>query len=64
MNTVTVPWDNQKGHWWNETCAIVLEHFGLPGDKYMSYLTTDSMMFNFNNEQDALLCKILLSDRI
>lgn len=64
MNTVLVPWDNQKGHWWNETCAMVLEHFGLPGDKYTSHPTENSMSFKFNNEHDALLCKILLSDRL
>jgi hypothetical protein len=64
MNTVLVPWDNQNGHWWNETCAIVLEHFGLPGDKYTSHPKENSMSFKFNNEHDALLCKILLSDRL
>ena len=65
MNTVLVPWDDkQTGAWWNETCAMVLEHFGLPGDKYTSHPTKDSMLFKFNNDQDALLCKILLSDRI
>jgi hypothetical protein len=64
MNTVLVPWDNQQGHWWNETCAMVLEQFGLPGDKYTSHPTKDSMSFTFNNEHDALLCKLLLSDRL
>jgi hypothetical protein len=64
MNTILVPWDNQNSHWWNETCAMVLEQFGLPGDKYTSHPTENSMSFEFNNEQDALLCKILLSDRI
>lgn len=64
MNTVLVPWDNQKGHQWNETCAMVLERFGLPGDKYISHPTSASMSFVFYNNKDALLCRILLSDRI
>ena len=64
MNTILVPWDNQDGVWWNDTCAMVLEHFGLPGDKYTSHPTEESMSFIFRCEQDALLCKILLSDRI
>ena len=63
-STILVPWDNQNGTWWNETCAMVLEHFGLPGDKYVSHPTTDAMSFIFYDDKDALLCKILLSDRI
>jgi len=64
MFEIIVPWNNQNGSWWNETCAMVLDHFGLPGDKYTSHPTEDSMLFKFNNDHDALLCKILLSDRI
>lgn len=65
MNEVLVPWkDEQTGFWWNETCAMVLEHFGLPGDRYTSHPAENNMTFKFINEQDALMCKILLSDRI
>ncbi len=64
MNIILVPWDNQNNIWWNETCAMVLEQFGLPGDKYTSHPTPEAMTFKFANEKDALLCKILLSDRI
>ena len=63
-NTVTVVWDNQNGFWWNETCAMVLEVFGLPGDRYVSKPDHDYMSFTFKNEKDASLCKILLSDRL
>ena len=61
---ITVRWNNQNGFWWNETCAMVLEHFGLPGDKYTSHPTENHMTFSFTNEHDALLCHILLSDRL
>ena len=65
MDTVvTVKWDNQNGFWWNETCAMVLEHFGLPGDKYTSHPETDQMSFKFVNQQDALMCRLLLSERL
>lgn len=65
MNEVLVPWkDEQTGFWWNETCAMVLDHFGLPGDRYTSHPAENNMTFKFINEQDALMCKILLSDRI
>jgi hypothetical protein len=43
---------------------MVLEHFGLPGDKYTSHPTENAMSFIFHDAKDALLCKILLSDRI
>jgi hypothetical protein len=63
-NVVTVQWDNQNGFWWNETCAMVLEVFGLPGDRYQSRPEHDYMSFTFKNTQDANLCKILLSERL
>jgi hypothetical protein len=63
-NTVTVVWDNQNGFWWNETCALVLEVFGLPGKRYKSTPKTDYMSFTFKSKKDADLCRILLSERL
>ena len=63
-NTVVVTWDNQSGFWWNETCAIVLEIFGLPGDRYESKPEHDYMSFTFKNSKDADLCRVLLSERL
>ena len=63
-NTVTVTWDNQNGFWWNETCAMVVEVFGLPGSKYRSNPQDTHMSFIFKNEKDADLCRILLSERL
>ena len=63
-NTVTVLWDNQTEFWWNETCAMVLEVFGLPGHKYESKPKADHMSFTFKNRKDADLCRILLSERL
>jgi hypothetical protein len=65
LKTILVPWKKeQTGFWWNETCVMVLEHFGLPGDRYTSHPETDQMTFKFYNEHDAMMCKILLSDRV
>ena len=63
-NTITVVWDNQNGFWWNETCAMVLEVFGLPGGRYESAPNHDYMSFTFKNKKDADLCRILLSERL
>ena len=63
-NRIIVLWDNQNGFWWNETCAMVLEVFGLPGDRYESKPSHDSMFFDFKNKKDADLCRILLSERL
>ncbi len=63
-NTVTVNWDNQNGFWWNETCAMVIEVFGLPGGRYSSHPQESAMFFIFNNTKDAELCQILLSERL
>ena len=63
-NTVTVTWNNQNGFWWNETCAVVVEVFGLPGDRYVTIPSYDAMFFDFKNQKDADLCRILLSERL
>ena len=63
-NTVTVAWDNQNGFWWNETCAMVVEVFGLPGSRYRSNPQHDYMSFTFKNTKDAEICRILLSERL
>ena len=63
-NRVVVLWNNQNGFWWNETCAVVLEVFGLPGGRYESKPSHDAMFFDFKNNKDADLCRILLSERL
>lgn len=61
---VTVHWVNHKTEWWNETCAIVLEVFGLPGHRFYYKPAMDFMTFTFKTVNDAAMCRILLSDRI
>lgn len=61
---VTVPWKNQNKQWWNQTCADIMEQFGLPGQRYVTEVTEDHMSFIFYNDHDALLCKLLISDKV
>ncbi len=64
MNKVTVPWESQSNVWWNETCANIVEHFGLPGGKYVTEVNTECMNFIFYNDKDALMCRLLVSDKL
>jgi hypothetical protein len=64
MNDIKIPWENQKDVWWNETCANIIEHFGLPGGRYRTEVSTECMKFIFYDNRDALLCKIMISDQI
>jgi len=61
---ITVPWESQSSHWWNETCADIIEHFGLPGGKYSTEVSAECMKFIFNDDRDALMCRLLISDKI
>jgi hypothetical protein len=63
-NQICVPWNGQSTMWWNEICARIIEHFGLPGDKYTTEVSEDNMKFFFNDEREALLCKIMISDQL
>ena len=59
-----VPWQNQSNTWWTDTCARIIEHFGLPGDRYVTEINPDYMHFDFKNEKDALMCRLLISNGI
>lgn len=61
---ITVPWQNQSNIWWNETCANIVEHFGLPGDKYTTEINENYMKFIFCDDRDALMCRLLVSERL
>lgn len=53
---VEIPW--MKGDTissWNEVCIGALEEFGLPGDKYSTEVSSDSMRFYFKDERDAII---------
>lgn len=66
MVIVHIPWSSKADSMpqWNIITSNIIEHFGLPGDKYTTELTEDYMNFNFHDEKDGLLCKILVSEYI
>jgi len=43
---------------------MVLEVFGLPGDRFVYHPFEDFMEFHFKSKKDADLCRILLSEKI
>ena len=62
---IIIDWTPKNGiDWWNETCATVLEVFGLPGHRFVYTPSEDFMTFTFKNKKDADLCRILLSEKI
>ena len=64
-HTIRVNWQSESGAvWWNETCAMVLEVFGLPGHRFVYHPFENYMEFLFASEKDAIMCKLLLSDRL
>lgn len=64
-HVVRINWTSDQGAvWWNETCASVLEVFGLPGTRFMYKPCLDYMEFCFIKEKDADLCRVLLSEKL
>ena len=57
---LTLNWlyhDNEMQRW-NEMLANIVEVFGLPGDRYVTEITTEDMTFWFRDHHDALLFKL------
>lgn len=65
MTEICIPWKGyQSNIWWNETTARIIEHFGLPGGKYTTEVNENEMKFFFEDDREALLCKIMISERL
>lgn len=66
MTEIYIPWEKVKDQdpEWSEICVKVVERFGVPGDRYTSHLKDDHMLFKFKDEQDYLMCKLLLSEYV
>jgi|LakMenEpi03Aug12_release.lakeMendotaPanAssembly.Ray.scaffolds.fasta_scaffold66902_8 hypothetical protein len=53
--TIRIPWRmDDTINSWNDICAWAVEHYGLPGDKFITHPTEDYMDFMFRNEEDAI----------
>ena len=62
-HNVWIRWQHENIQW-NEICAMVIEVFGLPGNRYVYTPTIHYMVFEFMSEKDRQLCEILLSEYI
>jgi hypothetical protein len=49
---------------WNEICADGMELFGLPGDRYITHATQDSLTWQFRDPHDALLFRLKFSEHL
>jgi len=56
-STVRIPWsrEHDNEHKWNEICARAIEMFGLPGNRFTTFLHSDFMDFIFESNKDALM---------
>lgn len=64
-NIVVIDWlpgDTIDG--WDNYLARVLETFGLPGERFTCHPTELYMAIKFKSEKDAMLCRIMLSERV
>jgi hypothetical protein len=61
---VIIDWYQHGEEEWNETCAKVIEVFGLPGHRFIYTPSEDFMTFTFKSKKDVTLCRILLSERL
>ena len=50
---VKITWERDPH--WGEICAWALEHFGLPGGRFVTNPTRDYLQFNFVDNRDRLL---------
>ena len=63
MTEIKVDWKNGDTiPDWNEKCIRVIESFGLPGNKYMTQVTEDYMIFSFVEPEDAVVAKLMLGE--
>ena len=57
---LTLNWlyhDNEMQRW-NHLLADIVQQFGLPGDRYVTEITTEDMTFWFRDHRDALLFRL------
>ncbi len=57
---MTLTWNDDYNEMlrWNHMLANIVEVFGLPGDRYVTEITTEDMTFWFRDHHDALLFRL------
>lgn len=63
MTEIKVAWkDGDNVIDWTDKCARVLETFGLPGDKYITQVSENHLVFSFIDVEDAVMAKLMLGE--
>jgi hypothetical protein len=63
MTEIKVAWkDGNSVSDWTDKCARVLETFGLPGDKYITQVSENHLVFSFIDAEDAVMAKLMLGE--
>jgi hypothetical protein len=47
---------------WDNVCIYAIEHYGLPGSRYITDISADRMVWSFRDPQDALMFKLRWSE--
>jgi hypothetical protein len=47
---------------WDTISIYTIEHFGLPGDRYVIDMSMDRMIWSFKDPRDALMFKLRWSE--
>jgi len=66
VHPVQLNWNHAIGtvRSWNEICADGMELFGLPGHRYITHATEESLTWFFCDAQDALLFRLKFSEHL
>jgi hypothetical protein len=48
--------------YWDNLSIYSIEHFGLPGDRYVTDISAEAMTWQFRSEQDALIFRLRFSE--
>lgn len=55
---VTIQWAAGNLTQWNDISIWCVETFGLPGDRYVTDISTEHMTWFFKSDQDAVFMKL------
>jgi hypothetical protein len=48
--------------YWDKLCIASIEMFGLPGDKFITDISAESMTWTFRDDRDAFIFKLKFSE--
>jgi hypothetical protein len=62
----TIPWVSRGNplYFWDTLTSNAVELFGLPGDRYITDLSEQSMTWSFRDPHDAVLFKLKFGEAV